>query len=50
MNKYFSDAVNKLDIDRSVHVEYVTNTKDHVDKVIAKFKNNNYFPFNMWIA
>ena len=40
MNKFFSDAVNELDIDRSVHVEYVTTTKKPVGKAIAMFKNH----------
>ena len=40
MNNFFSDAVNELDIDRSVHVEYVTNINNPTDKAIAMFKNH----------
>ena len=40
MNNFFSDAVNELDIDRSVHVEYVTNINNPIDKAIAMFKNH----------
>ena len=40
MNNVFSDAVDELDIDRSVHVDYLTNVNNPVEKAIATFKNH----------
>ena len=40
MNHFFSDAVDELDIDRNVHVDYVTNINNPVEKAIGTFKNH----------
>ena len=39
-NNYFSDAVSKLDIDRSLHVISVTNSDHPVDRAIEMYKNH----------
>ena len=38
-NNYFSDAVHKFDIDRSLHVIIVTNSDHPVDRAIEMYTN-----------
>ena len=40
MNTFFSDAVNKLDIDRTLYVNHVTNLKNPVENAILMFNNH----------
>ena len=39
-NNSFSDAVEDLDIDRTLHVDYMVNSDDSVEKAIKKFRNH----------
>ena len=40
LNNFFSDSVNDLDIDRSLHVDTVINDRDSMDKAIKMYKNH----------
>ena len=40
LNNFFSDSVNDLDIDRSLHVDTVINVHDSIDKAIKMYKNH----------
>ena len=40
LNNFFSDSVNDLDIDKSLHVETVVNAHDSIDKAIKMYKNH----------
>ena len=39
-NNYVSDAVEDLDIDRALHIDYLVNYDDPVENAIKKFKNH----------
>ena len=40
LNNFFSDSVNDLDVDRSLHVDTVSNADDSIDNAIKIYNNH----------